>query len=61
MESELKIMYHIYDILGGLTVSDSHEEAVASFEECKIVYEVHETTWNTPWTSGKNVVHYEWY
>jgi len=61
MDSVLKIKYYIYDILGNRTVSDLYAEAEASFEEGKIVYEVHETTWNTQWTSGQNVVQYEWH
>ena len=61
MESELKIKYHIYDIPGSFTESDSYEEAISSFEEGKIVYEVHETTWNAMWTSGKNIVLFEWH
>ena len=61
MDSMLKIKYYIYDTLGNRTVSDMYFEAEASFEEGKIVYEVHETTWNAQWTSGQNVVQYEWH
>ena len=60
MDSVLRIRYYIYDILGKREESDLRAEALASFEEDKIVYEVHETTWNTSWTSGTNVVQYEW-
>jgi len=61
MDSILKIKYYIYDVLGERIETDFYTEALASFEEGKIVYEVHETTWNTQWTSGKNVVQYEWH
>ena len=61
MDSVLKIKYYIYDIPGKRVESDLYAEALASFEEGKIVYEVHETTWNTQWTSGQNIVQYEWH
>jgi len=61
MDSVLKIKYYIYDIFDNRIESDSYEEASASFEEGKIVYEVHETTWNSQWISGRNVVQYEWH
>ena len=61
MESKLIIKYHIYDVLGNYFETDWHSEAEASFDEGKIVYEVHETTWSVPWTSGKNIVYHEWY
>jgi hypothetical protein len=61
MESALKVKYHIYDMFGNFFETDWHTEAEASFEEGKIVYEVHETTWNVPWTSGQNIVKYEWH
>ena len=61
MDSVLKTKYYIYDVLGNRLVSDMYVEAEASFEEGKIVYEVHETTWNTQWISGQNVVQYEWH
>jgi hypothetical protein len=54
-------MYHIFDALGNRIVSDSRAEAEASFEEGKIVYEVHETIWSTPWISGNSAIHYEWH
>ena len=61
MDSELKIRYLIVDLLAGRrTLTDMRMEAEASFEEGLIVYEIHETTWNTRWTSGQNIVHYEW-
>ena len=60
MNSALKITYHIYDMFGNRTESDWYAEAEASYDEGKIVYEVHETTWNTQWTSGTNVVQHEW-
>ena len=60
-DSVLQIKYYIYDIRDNCFESDSYEEASASFEEGKIVYEVHETTWNSPWTSGQHVVQFEWY
>jgi hypothetical protein len=61
MDSVLKIKYHIYGILGEWVEADSYEEALASFEEGKIVYEIHETTWSAQWVSGQNVVKYEWH
>jgi len=62
MDSELKIKYHISDMFGGEIETDSLEEALASFEEGRLVYEAHVTTWTTGrWMSGKNEVRYEWY
>jgi hypothetical protein len=62
MESELKIKYRIYDMFGNFFDTEWYTEAEASFEEGKIVCEVHETTWRTlTWTSGKNIVEYEWH
>ena len=61
VDTVLKIKYYIYDVFDDLTVTDFHTEAEAAFEEGKIVYEVHETTWNTQWVCGKNTVQYEWY
>jgi hypothetical protein len=61
MDSVLKIKYYIYDIFDHRFESDLYAEALASFEEGKIVYEVHETMWNSQWISGKNVVQYEWH
>jgi hypothetical protein len=62
MDSILKIKYYIYGMVGNKCVeTDSREEARASFEEGKIVYEGHITTWKTPQgISGKNEVRYEW-
>jgi len=60
MDSMLEIRYHIYDVLGDLTETDLREEALVAFEKGRIVYEVHETTWSTTWTSGKHIVHHEW-
>jgi hypothetical protein len=60
MESELKIKYIIYDMFDNFFETDWHTEAEASFEEGKFVHEVHETTWRTQGTSGKNIVEYEW-
>jgi hypothetical protein len=61
MESALKIKYHIYDMFGNFFETEWHSEAEASLEEGKFVYEVHETTWRTQWTSGKNIVEYQWH
>jgi len=60
MDSILEIRYHIYDFLGDLTETDSLEEVLEAFEMGKIVYEIHETTWKTTWTSGKHIVYNEW-
>jgi len=61
MDSVLKVKYYIYDIFGSRIESDSYADASAAFRKGKIVYEVHETTWSTQWTSGKNVVQHEWH
>jgi len=61
MDSMLEIKYHIYDTLGDFTESDLLAEAEAAFEKGMIVYEVHEMTWSTTWTSGKHIVHHEWH
>jgi hypothetical protein len=61
MDSKLIIKYHITDVRGKEFETDSREEAKASFEEGRLVSEVHETTWSTErWVSGKNTVAYEW-
>ena len=61
MDTVLKIKYYIYDMFDNLTVTEFYTEAEDAFEEGKIVHEVHETTWRTQWTSGKNTVIHEWH
>ena len=62
MDSILKIKYIITDVRGRKFETDSRAEALASFEEGRLVSESHETTWSTnDWISGKNIVEYEWH
>jgi hypothetical protein len=61
MDSKLIIKYHVTDILGGEFETSSREEALASFEEGRLVSEIHEMTWRTqPQMSGRNTVCFEW-
>ena len=62
MDTELKIEYHIRDMLDRRTKTDIRAEAEAWYGDGMFVDEVHITEWKAPerGISGKHVVIYDW-
>ncbi len=61
MKTEEIVEYHIFALNGKKFVTDSYEEAKASFEEGRAVYEVHTVKWQAEWVTTATTISHEWH